>query len=563
MLATFHCATPALTKLEDELHHLCHYGRPLLLVFGPPGAGKSHLFARLKTTLAATLPVAAVPATPLLTGEQLDTDVLRQLGLHQLVATESDLALAIARAPIGRRVLLVDDAHDLHLSVLRSLLECAHAEREREDPRLSIVLFGDDMLHTALAELDYVGLTDDDCHRFQLPSFSAEETLRLATVWAAATGEAEPEKATLRELWQRTQGWPGAFLASLELTRMRATRAAEADVALRADARPLLSPNADAGMDGDDDTPRPPRRGWWQLPAMVVGVFLLCLTLLYQGEINDWIKSAGKKPAAEAAKGDEPTPARIETVPEGRQSLALDSAAQDSGAQGSDTSPDTSAAPATDAPAEAATAERGRPAAEASAAREPGPVEDTLERQAASARRDLALKLPAETGESGSESSRETSRETRSETGREAVKTDKPATATSVARPESKPAATVPVSSTAERRPAPTADAVNTASRSADEQALLAAAAGGYVVQLVALRDEATLQGFVRQHGLSGTRIYRTQRNGQPLRVLVLGPYANREAAEAARLALPEAVRNQGAWLKSLAAVHKDIGAGG
>ncbi len=560
MLATFHCATPALTKLEDELHHLCHYGRPLLLVFGPPGAGKSHLFARLKTTLAATLPVAAVPATPLLTGEQLDTDVLRQLGLHQLVATESDLALAIARAPVGRRVLLVDDAHDLHLSVLRSLLECAHAEREREDPRLSIVLFGDDMLHTALAELDYVGLTDDDCHRFQLPSFSAEETQRLATVWAAATGEAEPEKSTLRELWQRTQGWPGAFLASLELTRMRAVKAAEAaeaDAALRAEARPLAVPAPDE--DDGDDVQRPPRRGWWQLPLMVVGVFLLCLTLLYQGEINDWIKGAGKKPAPAADKAADAAPARIETVPEGRQSLALDT--------GEDS-------PAAQQPATAETDASAAAPGDTSAAREPGPVEDTLERQTAAGRRDLALSLPAETGTVASESgantappastaatpasasapSPEKTPPAKSGPATKAASSQppsgsQPATVASAAKPESKPAVTVP-------------DA-GTAGHSADEQALLSAAAGGYVVQLVALRDEATLQAFVRQHSLAGTRIYLTQRNGQPLRVLVLGPYASRDAAEAARLALPDAVRNQGAWLKSLAAVHKDIRAGG
>ena len=511
--SSFHCATPALSQLEDELQHLCHYGRSLILVFGPPGAGRSHIATRLKAQVSNTLPVALVHAQPLITSEQLDQEALRQLGLTQIAMLETDLSLAIARAPAGRRSLIVDDAQDLNLHVLRSLLECAVSEREREDPRLCLVLFGDDMLETALAELDYAGLTQHDLHRLALPAFSLDDAQRLATVWAAAQGETEPERAVVRTAWNQNQGWPGAILNHLAEQAMSTERDAprdEDDDDFSADVREHAADEADEPQ------------GFWQhyrwlkLPLIGVGVFVLALALMYQRELNHWIKGGDSTSTTAAATSNangndarrqdlaidaQPVPAghvpaTLEIIEEPTEGVA---APDDFGGNRSAGSDDSST----------------EPSSPANAGSEPAPVRTTT----------APVVVVAEPVKPVAD------------------KPVKTTTVSTVSKPVAKP------SSGASRY-------------SADEQALLNASPGYFAVQIIGLREDAAMTSHIRQHQLDRGLVYHGLRDGKPWQVLVLAPYADRAAAERARDQLSEAVRKSGPWIKSIKAIQDEIKAG-
>lgn len=301
-VTAFHCATPALSQLEDQLQHFCHYGRALTLVIGSPGSGRSHLARRLKQGLTGQMPVALIEAHPMLSANQLDSSALQQLGLTQYALQNAELSLAISQAAPGRRVLIVDDAHDLGLHLLRELMEAVAAEWEREDPRLCLVLIGDEMLETALAELAFNAIPSSDIQRLHLPVFSVDDAQRLATVWAASMAEPEPNRDVIRAAWQKSYGRPGLILHSLT------TRGAT-----------VSETNEDEQLDVDSvehiSTPRyslMEKYGWLKLPLIFLGVFALALILLYQREFNLWISE------------EQPAVAVEKSTPGSRQSLDID-----------------------------------------------------------------------------------------------------------------------------------------------------------------------------------------------------------------------------------------------
>ena len=510
--SNFHCATPALSQLEDELQHLCHYGRSLILVIGEPGSGRSHVAHRLKAAISQNLPVALIAAQPLMTSEQLDQDALRQLGLTQLALVESDLSLAIARAPAGRRAVIVDDAQDLNLHVLRSLLECAVSEREREDPRLTLVLFGDDMLETALAELDYAGLAQNDRHRLSMPRFSADDAQRLVTVWAAAQGIDEPERSRVRVVWQQQQGRPGAILTHLaEQTVNQHHNDAhdeQDDDDFRGDVREHSA---------TEDEPAGGSYAWLKLPLIGLGVFVLALLLMYQRELNDWI--SGEPASEQRDNGTRPLSDAQ------RQDLAIDAQPV----------PTEQQAPATLEIIEESTVDGGVgseaavPLPDSYASDEPALTEPLPSEPTSSASTPTITPAPAQPAASKPAPSAIETLKT------EPVKTEP-------AKPASKPS--------------------SNGRYTTDEQTLLNASSSYFAVQIIGLRDDDSMAKFIRQHKLDRGLVYHGVRDGKPWQVLVLAPFADRAAAERARDALPETVRKGGPWIKSIKAIQDEIKTG-
>lgn len=299
-VTAFHCATPALSQLDDQLQHFCHYGRALTLVIGPPGSGRSHLARRLKQLLSTHLPVALIEAHPLLSADQLDQSTLQQFGLTQYALQNTELSLAISQAAPGRRVLIVDDAQDLGLHLLRALMEAVAAEWEREDPRLCLVLVGDEMLETALAELSFSAIPAEEIQRLHMPAFSLDDATRLTTVWAASMAEPEPGRETVRVAWQKSIGRPGTLLSLLSSSGAHMAESHEQDES-DLDAVEHVSNGRYSLME---------KYGWLKLPLIFLGVFTLALILLYQREFNEWISG-------------EETPTQS-TVSGNRENLAID-----------------------------------------------------------------------------------------------------------------------------------------------------------------------------------------------------------------------------------------------
>lgn len=500
-VTAFHCATPALSQLDDQLQHFCHYGRALTLVIGPPGSGRSHLARRLKQLLSAHLPVALIEAHPLLSAGQLDQSALQQLGLTQYALQNTELSLAVSQAAPGRRVLIVDDAQDLGLHLLRSLMEAIAAEWEREDPRLCLVLIGDEMLETALAELSFSAIPGAEIQRLHMPAFSLDDAMRLATVWAASMAEPEPGRETVRLAWQKSFGRPGTLLNLLSSSGALMAESHEHDDA-ELDTVEHVSNGQYSVME---------KYGWLKLPLIFLGVFALALILLYQREFNEWI-SGDEKTTQTSATGTreslpidaqpitttEAEPAPLTIVEEGEASLESE--------------------PQTNIPAQQQQQTEGIAVIEPS----------------------VVTTVPSEPETRQPQISNETKPEPKPE-----------------AKPDPKPETrTEPLVKKTER----TAVA---ADFSSDEQRLLAASNKYFAVQIIALSDPNGLQAFQRKHGLQQALHYQGERNGKPWYVLVLAPFADRAAAERARDNLPAEVRKQGPWIKSMAAIQQEIKAAG
>lgn len=83
-----------------------------------------------------------------------------------------------------------------------------------------------------------------------------------------------------------------------------------------------------------------------------------------------------------------------------------------------------------------------------------------------------------------------------------------------------------------------------------------------FTIQLAAFAERESLSSYIRRHGLTGSlAVYRTERNGRPLLVLVQGDYPNRSAAERAVAELPQALRRAKPWVRpfgSLAPLPED-----
>lgn len=98
------------------------------------------------------------------------------------------------------------------------------------------------------------------------------------------------------------------------------------------------------------------------------------------------------------------------------------------------------------------------------------------------------------------------------------------------------------------------------AEKSADESALLGFPSSNYVLQLLGAESKITVEKFANGAGKDlKLYFYRTQLRGKPWFIVVTGPYADKNAAQAAQAKLPEAVRKQQPWLRTLANVQADI----
>ena len=104
--------------------------------------------------------------------------------------------------------------------------------------------------------------------------------------------------------------------------------------------------------------------------------------------------------------------------------------------------------------------------------------------------------------------------------------------------------------------------ATNTQSSSfsEDERALLACPASNCVLQLMGAESKVTVDKFANGAG-KGLKLYtyHTQLRGKAWFIVVTGPYADKNAAQAAQAKLPEAVRKQQPWPRTLANVQADI----
>jgi septal ring-binding cell division protein DamX/type II secretory pathway predicted ATPase ExeA len=145
--------------------------------------------------------------------------------------------------------------------------------------------------------------------------------------------------------------------------------------------------------------------------------------------------------------------------------------------------------------------------------------------------------------------------------------------------PESKPApneVSKPAPKVVETKPAPVKPAASavetskpvdqamhpkaTTGAGANEHELLGMASNQFVLQLLGAESPSTIDKFVASAG-RGQRLltYHTRLRGKPWMIVLTGPYPSKEAALAAVAKMPEALRKQQPWPRSVANVQADI----
>jgi len=145
--------------------------------------------------------------------------------------------------------------------------------------------------------------------------------------------------------------------------------------------------------------------------------------------------------------------------------------------------------------------------------------------------------------------------ETTSKTSEDAAG-DKVATAPAAIVVEKKPAV----------KPAPAPSAkksivVETSPRiDTDEASLLQSPGSSYALQVLGARAVGSVDRFMRGHeGIDGLRAFATIFKGRPWYVVVYGEYSSRKQATDAVATLPDALRKQRPWARSMKGIHNDI----
>ncbi|MGB0466291.1 MAG: SPOR domain-containing protein [Pontibacterium sp.] len=93
-----------------------------------------------------------------------------------------------------------------------------------------------------------------------------------------------------------------------------------------------------------------------------------------------------------------------------------------------------------------------------------------------------------------------------------------------------------------------------------DEMLLLGLSADDYTLQVLGARELRSVERFMKRQGAdSALRAFSTIFKGKPWYVVVYGQYATKRKAMAAVRSLPQALRKQRPWARSLKGIHNDI----
>lgn len=94
----------------------------------------------------------------------------------------------------------------------------------------------------------------------------------------------------------------------------------------------------------------------------------------------------------------------------------------------------------------------------------------------------------------------------------------------------------------------------------ADEKVLLMQPASNYTLQLLGAREKESIERFLQTYrGLDGLKSFATLFKSKPWYVVVYGSFSTRKQATAAVKKLPERLKKQRPWARSMKGIHSDI----
>ena len=92
-----------------------------------------------------------------------------------------------------------------------------------------------------------------------------------------------------------------------------------------------------------------------------------------------------------------------------------------------------------------------------------------------------------------------------------------------------------------------------------DETELLSQPDSAFALQMIGLTKESSIKQFIEGYPDLTMRYYRSSLKGNPWHIVVLGSYASKQEAEAARAQLPAALRKNQPWAKSYRVIKAEL----
>ena len=533
----FFYAGPALMQRLDLLTHLTQFGESVILVSGPQGSGKTTLLGHFVAQSGRQWRLCLINADEFVQFRQRFGDALGigdnsdEVSMLQQWASSHD-ASQLAVIVIDNTQLLQPDA----LNTLCHLLDQPQGDRVR------VIMFGTPQAQEAIKQT--LERWDPPCNTqlLEIPKLSEEETAaylmyRLAV--AGYSGESPFTATEVRAICKAGEGRPAAISqlahdALLEhqmrsrSKRLRVRRPgwlarpstwAMASVGVVALAVYLGWERLQPELPGAEEPPAIPSHEIpLEIPSTPKANAPAPNGTSAPQETMQGAAAAGETQTADAAAPAEPQDADPVPAPQRLQTAPTDSGPQQTVAPLPAETPATApAATATPVQAEAETASRGvQPTATPSTSRPP----ETLA-PPASAPPAAEADQPGQTAAAG---------------------TGRPATASSP-----------------DKKPAPQEDSHSEAPHR--EAWLLKQPPDHYSLQLLGSRQEDSMLAYIRDNGLDPVRCayYRGTFKGGDWFVLMYGNFPDRDAALAARGALPAQVQKEKPWPRSLASVHNAI----
>ena len=205
--------TATLKQRIDLVRHLIEFGRQIIVLTGPPAAGKSTLLDQITTNEGRPWHVIRMTAGPKLNGDTLIERLIEDLEIDDAEpATLSTIRDAIAAASADGRttILAIDDADALPADTAGCLAALAHVANP--DAELKILLTADSGESSIINQLQIETEQHALLHVVEVPRLSDEQTREmLQHRWRAAYGD-EPfpfSDIEMAQVYQQAAGLPG------------------------------------------------------------------------------------------------------------------------------------------------------------------------------------------------------------------------------------------------------------------------------------------------------------------------------------------------------------------
>ncbi len=258
-------------QLLDSIENQVLYANIGCVLVGSEGIGKSFTLEQIRSRVRSEVFTSEIIAEPVMTQAQIEKTMCLQLGLSWQ-DSDSNITQKISENSERRTLLTIDDAHLLSPACLEFIVSLINEQVSKKDCTLFVILAGDVSLAKNLNETPSLRANPNLCALFELEPFDKQETTSLVADFQntdEATVEAIYDKQKLEYFWQLSDGIPGKL--EYQIRRWL---------------------EQEDSSDGSS-----PRSNFGYLSAVGYGVVavLLIVALLYQKQINNLI-SPEKQP---------------------------------------------------------------------------------------------------------------------------------------------------------------------------------------------------------------------------------------------------------------------------